>query len=182
MISGLPKRVLDFALLWIHEYGAPQLRGRSVASSDQNEGFRMELIWSSNLILRRLFGWIPVQLNFSHKFLMFLWPPKKHAKSYWKVGNFIAYRIWTEVLASVQIRSFELLSWIWRLQIAHVRATRRATDACHIGKERVRSAGLSVQIQSDAFATERPLSILIYLIIKNRFIINIIKEIRNIIV
>jgi len=56
MISGLPKRVLDFALLWIHEYGAPQLRGRSVASSDQNEGFRMELIWSSNLILRRLFG------------------------------------------------------------------------------------------------------------------------------
>ena len=33
-----------------------RLRGRSVASSDQNEGFRMELIWSSNLILRRPFG------------------------------------------------------------------------------------------------------------------------------
>jgi len=47
--------------------------------------------------------------------------------------------------------------WIWRLQIAHVRATHRATDACQIGKERVLSAGLSVQIQSDAFATERPL-------------------------
>jgi len=28
-----------------------KLRERSVASSDQNEGFRMELIWSSNLIL-----------------------------------------------------------------------------------------------------------------------------------
>ena len=39
----------------------------------------------------------------------------------------------------------------------HVRATRRATDACQIGKERVLSAGLSVQIQSDAFATERSL-------------------------
>ena len=41
--------------------------------------------------------------------------------------------------------------------IAYIRATRRATDACQIGKERVLSAGLSVQIQSDAFATERPL-------------------------
>jgi len=33
-----------------------KFRVRSVASSDQNEGFRLELIWSSNLILRRLFG------------------------------------------------------------------------------------------------------------------------------
>ena len=63
-------------------HNAARIRGLSVASSDQNEGFRMDLIWSSNLILRRPFGWIPVQLNFSHKFLMFLWPPKKHAKSY----------------------------------------------------------------------------------------------------
>ena len=31
-------------------------RGRSVASSDQNEGFGMELTWSSNLILKRSFG------------------------------------------------------------------------------------------------------------------------------
>ena len=30
----------------------------------------------------------------------------------------------------------------------------RATDACQIGKERVLSAGLSVYIQSDGFATE----------------------------
>jgi len=35
------------------------------------------------------------------------------------------------------------------------------SHACHIGKERVLSAGLSVQIQSDAFATERPLNKLI---------------------
>jgi hypothetical protein len=55
-----------------------QIKGRSVASLDQNEGFRIELI---NLILRRLFGWIPVQLDFSYKILMFLWPPKKHAKT-----------------------------------------------------------------------------------------------------
>ena len=33
-----------------------KFRGRPVASSDQNEGFRMELVWSSDPILRRLFG------------------------------------------------------------------------------------------------------------------------------
>ena len=32
MISGLPERVLDLALLWIHEYGAPQLRNREFPS------------------------------------------------------------------------------------------------------------------------------------------------------
>lgn len=32
MISGLPERVLDLALLWIHEYGAPQLRNRGFPS------------------------------------------------------------------------------------------------------------------------------------------------------
>jgi hypothetical protein len=44
------------------------------------------------------------------------------------------------------------------LHIAH-RATRRATDACQIGKEHVLSAGLSVHIQSDGFATEHSLSL-----------------------
>ena len=39
----------------------------------------------------------------------------------------------------------------------HVCATRRAIDACQIGKERVLSAGLLVYIQSDGFATEQTL-------------------------
>ena len=37
----------------------------------------------------------------------------------------------------------------------HVRVTRRATDACQIGKERVLSAGLSLHIQSEGFATKQ---------------------------
>ena len=40
---------------------------------------------------------------------------------------------------------------------AHVHATGRATDACHIGKERVLSTGLSVHIQYEGFATEQAL-------------------------
>ena len=44
---------------------------------------------------------------------------------------------------------------------AHVRATRRATDACQIGKESVLSAGLSVRIQKRQIATERSLSLLV---------------------
>ena len=64
-----------------------------------------------------------------------------------------------ELLASFQYGAFEL-----PLQIpvqyggfifAHVCATCRATDACHIGKERVLSAGLSVHIQYEGFATEQ---------------------------
>ena len=50
---------------------------------------------------------------------------------------------------------------IWRLQIAYVRAIYEATDAWQIRKERVLSAGLSVQIQSDGFATEHPLSFIL---------------------
>ena len=51
--------------------------------------------------------------------------------------------------------SFESEGFIF----AHVRATRRATDACQIGKERVLSAGLSVHIQYEGFATEQTLNI-----------------------
>ena len=54
-----------------------------------------------------------------------------------------------ELLASFQYGGFIF---------AHVRATRRATDACQIGKERVLSAGLSVHIQYEGFATEQALS------------------------
>ena len=42
-------------------------RGCLVASSDQNEGFRMELIWSSSDSEAT-----PVQLDFNHKILMSL--------------------------------------------------------------------------------------------------------------
>jgi len=38
-----------------------------------------------------------------------------------------------------------------------MRATRRATDVCQIGKERVLSAGLSVHVQSDGFEPNIPL-------------------------
>ena len=61
-------------------------------------------------------------------------------------------RSWRQFKSGARSSSFEL-------QIAHVRATRRATDACQIGKERVLSAGLSVQIQKRQIATERPLKL-----------------------
>jgi len=64
-------------------------------------------------------SWIPVQLDFSRKFLMFLWPPKKHAKSYQKVGN---------------------LNWSLKLQIQKSTQRRcfyKATNAYQIRKERV---------------------------------------------
>ena len=71
--------------------------------------FRIELIWSSNLILSRPFGWIPVQLDFSHKLLMFLWPPKKHAK----IRRTLPYmesklRSWRQFKSGARSSSFEL--------------------------------------------------------------------------
>ena len=61
---------------------------------------------------------------------------------------------------------------------AHVRVTRRAIDACQNRKERVLSAGLSVHIQSDGFATERPLIIPNY----NKLKLKLLKYIYNLLV
>jgi len=62
-----------------------------------------------------------------------------------------------ELLASFQYGALSSSFESKGFGFAHVRTTRRATDACQIGKERVLSAGLSVHIQSDGFATEQTL-------------------------
>jgi len=59
--DSVVKRLVNSALklnrpIWKAKLKQKELRGRSVASSDQNKGFRMGLIWSSNLNLKRLFG------------------------------------------------------------------------------------------------------------------------------
>ena len=59
---------------------------------NQSGGSRINLIWRSNLNLTRSFGCIPQNQNPATKVLMFLSPPKKHAKT-WRTLPYIESKL-----------------------------------------------------------------------------------------